>query len=84
MHSTTIFEKLTPLLCSVFDRDDLIATPNLSAKDVDGWDSLANVRLFIEIENAFSIRFSATEIATLRNVGQLAEMIERKNHSSAS
>ena len=42
------------------------------------WDSLSNVRLFIELERIFGVRFSATEIASLENVGQLAESLERK------
>jgi acyl carrier protein len=81
MTDASIFEKLTCLLREVFDRDDIVATPDLTAQRVDGWDSLGNVRLFVEIERAFSIRFSATEIGSLKNVGQLAELIGRKTHS---
>jgi acyl carrier protein len=75
-----IFQRLTPLLRDVFDNDDLVATPELTAHKVDGWDSLGNVRLFLEIEKAFSVRFSATEISSLKNVGQLADLIEKKTH----
>jgi acyl carrier protein len=78
MTDASIFEKLTPLLREVFEDDDLVATPELTARTVDGWDSLGNVRLFLEIERAFSLRFSATEITSLKNVGQLAQLIEKK------
>jgi acyl carrier protein len=78
MTDASIFERLTPLLREVFDNDDLVATPELTAHHVDGWDSLGNVRLFIEVESKFSVRFSATEISSLKNIGQLADLIERK------
>jgi acyl carrier protein len=83
MADKSVFDKLTPLLRDVFDNDDLIATPELTAKAVEGWDSLGNVRLFLEIEKAFTVRFNATEITSLKNVGQLADLIEKKTHKTA-
>ncbi len=83
MADKSVFEKLTPLLRDVFDNDDLVATAELTAKAVEGWDSLGNVRLFLEIEKAFAVRFSATEITSLKNVGQLADLIEMKTHQAA-
>jgi acyl carrier protein len=84
MTDVSVFDRLTPLLRDVFDDDNLVATPELTAQQVNGWDSLGNVRLFLEIEKAFSMRFSATEISTLKNIGQLAELIMRKSHHTAS
>jgi acyl carrier protein len=78
MTDTDTFQKLTTILRDVFDRDDLVAKPELTAHHVEGWDSLSHVRLFVEIERAFSVRFSASEMASLKSVGQLAELIERK------
>ena len=78
MVDASIFVRLTPLLREVFDDDDIVATPALTAHKVSGWDSLGNVRLFLEIEKAFSVRFSATEITSLKNIGELAELIEKK------
>jgi len=83
MADKSVFDKLTPLLRDVFDNDDLVATPELTAKMVEGWDSLGNVRLFLEIEKAFAVRFSATEITSLKNVGQLADLVEKKSHKTA-
>ena len=84
MADASVLERLTPLLRDVFDNDDLVATPELTARCVEGWDSLGNVRLFMEIERAFAVRFSATEITSLKNVGQLAELIEKKTRRTAS
>jgi acyl carrier protein len=84
MTDVSIFERLTPLLRDVFDDDDIVATPELTAQKVGGWDSLGNVRLFLEIEKEFSVRFSATEIISLKNVGQLVDLIEKKTHRSVT
>ena len=83
MADTSTYQRLTPVFRDIFDDDDLVPTPTLSAHQVNGWDSLANVRLFLEIERAFCIRFSATEIGSLKNVGQLADLIEKKAHATA-
>jgi acyl carrier protein len=82
MTDTSIYERLTPLFRDVFDDDRIVATPELTAHKVGGWDSLSNVRLMVEIERAFSVHFSAMEITSLKNVGQLADLIERKIHRS--
>ena len=76
MPSSSILEQFTPLIREVFENNDLVATADLSASRVTGWDSLANVRLLISIEQAFNIRFSAAEMSGLRNLGELADLVE--------
>ena len=84
MTDASIFKRLTPLLRDVFDDDSLVATPELTAHKVSGWDSLGNIRLFLEIEREFSVRFSATEIASLKNIGELANLITNKTMQAGS
>ena len=55
MASTSIFDRLIHIPRNVFDNEDLVATPELMDRSVDGWDSLLNVRLFIELECAFGV-----------------------------
>lgn len=73
-----ITRQLTEILQEVFDNDDLVATPEMTAADVDGWDSMGNVRLFLSIEQTFGLRFSAGEIGGIKNVGELIALIQRK------
>ncbi len=73
-----ILQKLSPILQDCFDDDDIVATPDLTADDVEGWDSLAHVRLILQIERAFKIHFSASEVAGFKNVGELAAAIGAK------
>jgi len=73
-----ILERLAPIFEDIFDDDALQLTPELSAKDVDGWDSLTHIRLILTIERAFKIKFSTTEIGKLENVGDLVALIEAR------
>ena len=46
--SPATYDKLTSVLPLVFDTDNFVATPTLSAREMEGLNSLAKVRLFIE------------------------------------
>ena len=65
MEQTAIYAKLTDIFHDLFDDDSITVTPELTAKDVEGWDSLAHIRLIITIEKAFKVKFSTSEIAKL-------------------
>jgi acyl carrier protein len=73
-----VYAKLETVFHDVFDDDQIVLTPQLSANDVDGWDSLKHVRLLLTLERTFLIRFSASEIGRLKNVGDLAALIQSK------
>lgn len=76
--TTEIYQKLTTIFRDVFDEDNLSVTPQTTADDVDGWDSLTHVRLVLAVSKAFGVRFSAAEIGSLKNVGEFATLIEQK------
>lgn len=73
----SIFAKLTPIFCEVFD-DEIIPTEEMSAKDVDTWDSLTHIRLIVSIENAFKINFTSAEVSAFNKVGDLVIAIKSK------
>jgi acyl carrier protein len=62
----------------VFDDDSIVLRPDLTAGDVDGWDSLAHVRLLLTVERKFGIKFNAVEAGKLKNVGELMQLIDSK------
>jgi acyl carrier protein len=78
MDEPQIYARLTEIFEDVFDEDALCITPELSAKDVDGWDSLTHIRLILTIEKAFKIKFSTSEIGKLENVGDLVRLIRAR------
>lgn len=78
MDEAQIYARLTELFEDVFDEDSIQLTPQLSAKDVDGWDSLTHIRLILTVEKAFKIKFSTSEIGKLENVGDLVALIKAR------
>jgi acyl carrier protein len=73
-----IYAKLAQIFEDVFDEDSIVITPQLSAKDVSGWDSLSHLRLILSIERSFKIKFSTSEIGKLENVGDLVTLIKAR------
>jgi acyl carrier protein len=73
-----MIEQLIPIFKEVFNDDDLKITQSTTAKDIDGWDSLAHIRLIVAIEKFFKLRFTAAEISELENVGEMIDLILKK------
>lgn len=73
-----LLDKLNEIFCEVFDDDDIKITPEMTANDVDGWDSLSHVNLIVTIETKFNIRFNQKELLTFKNIGDLLSCINSK------
>ncbi len=72
-------ERLTRVFRTVFDNDAIELTPELTADDVDEWDSLSHVSLMIAIELEFGIEYDQSENQNFANVGELMASISRKS-----
>ena len=81
-----IREQVQEVFRDVFDIPDLILNERMTADDVDGWDSLANINLMVALEKQLGVRFATAEISRLQedgaNVGTLLELLTRKLNSS--
>jgi acyl carrier protein len=77
MEEAQIYATLTEVFEAVFD-EEIALMPELSAKDVDGWDSLTHIRLILTVEKRFKIKFSSSEIGKLENVGDLVRLLKQK------
>lgn len=73
-----IQQRLTAIFQSVFDEPDLRLTRAMTAHDVPAWDSLSHITLIVAVEREFRIRFTTAEVASLMNVGDLADQILKK------
>jgi acyl carrier protein len=79
MDEPEIYSRLTEVFENVFDDDSIQVTPELTAKDVDGWDSLTHIRLILTVEKAFKVKFSTSEIGKLEKVGDLVGLIKARS-----
>ncbi len=62
----------------IFEDDALTISRATTAQDVEAWDSVQNVTLMLEVETVFKVRFSTSEMAYLKDVGDLVDLIEKK------
>jgi acyl carrier protein len=60
------------------DIDDIVISEEMTADDIEDWDSLAHVRLIVSIEQAFGIKFSNAEIDGFKCVGDLIDAVGKK------
>ena len=78
MQESEIYQKLTPIFHQVFNNNRISLTPELSADDVDGWDSLRNIRLILSVEKAFHVKFTASDVDRLECVGDLVYLVKSR------
>lgn len=71
-------KQLEAIFKDVFDDEGLIICADTTASDIDEWDSLSHIRLILQIEQRFSVRFNASEIEKLENVGQMVELLRAR------
>lgn len=73
-----IYQELAVIFEDVFFRDDIELTPETSAKDVEGWDSMRQIEILMGIEERFGLKFNTKEIDGLKNIGDLVAVIQSK------
>jgi acyl carrier protein len=78
MEQNDISKKLTSVFHAVFDDESIILKPEMTAADIEEWDSLTHIRLILSVEKEFGVKFSAAEVGNLKNVGDFLSLIESK------
>jgi acyl carrier protein len=73
-----IYGALSEIFADVFMRDDIKLSPELTAKQVQGWDSFKQIEIIMASEEKWGIKFNTRELDSLRCVGDLATMIGSK------
>ncbi len=69
-----VFSRLQTIFDELF-LDEVVVTPELSAKDVEEWDSLMHISLVVSVEERFGIRFRVGEVEATRNAGEFVNLI---------
>lgn len=75
MTKEQIFKELDEVFQDVFDDEDIHVNENTTADDIEDWDSLEHINLVVAIENHFNMKFKMSEVTTMKNVGEMADLI---------
>lgn len=70
--------RLQEIFQDVFDDEEIELFDDMTAADVEDWDSLSHITLIHEIEAAFGIRFTTKEVLATKNVGEFIALIGSK------
>ena len=78
MQDEQIYAELTEIFHDVLDDDTLVLRPDLTANDVEEWDSFNHINLIVAVEQRFGIKFQTAELEGMQNVGHLADLVGKK------
>ena len=78
MDEKTILERLTFIIRSTLDNDNIVLSRATTAADVEEWDSVAHVRIMVAVEQEFGIMFDTDELSDIENVGALIDLVQTK------
>ena len=78
MERIEITEKLTAIFHEVFSDNEIVLRDEMTAKDVEKWDSLTHMMMITKVEEVFGIKFKLKELNKLKQVGDLIAIIENK------
>jgi acyl carrier protein len=75
----SVSDKLIELFSEELDVSAAELGEESSPDNVDGWDSLAAMRLVAAIESEFNVRLSTAEIMKMRTIGLVRKVLHEKN-----
>jgi acyl carrier protein len=73
-----VFAKLQTIFRDIFDDADLVIEESTNSSTIDDWDSLNHINLVVAIEKEFNIKFNLSELATLKDVGSMVDLMMAK------
>ena len=73
-----IYAALSEVFAEAFHGEPIVLRPELTAKDVKGWDSFKMINIIIAVEERFAIKMRTQEIDRLRCVGDFVTLIQAK------
>ena len=78
MSEDEVTKKLNKIFNDIFIDSEFVFSKDLSASDIDEWDSLTHINLIVAIEKEFSISFTLEELEKQNSVGDTIDMIINK------
>jgi acyl carrier protein len=78
MTKEQIYKELDEIFQDVFDDESIHVTATTTAADIEDWDSLEHINLVVAIENHFKIKFNMNQVTSMKNVGEMVDIIEEQ------
>jgi acyl carrier protein len=78
MNESQVEGALADIIRDVLDQPGLDISRDSTADQIEGWDSLNHITIVVAAEQKFGIKFKTAEVETLRNFGELVDLVEQK------
>lgn len=73
-----LYRELNEVFRDVFDDDMIVVADTTTANDIEDWDSLEHINLIVAIEKKFGMKFNMGEVTTMKNVGEMVDIILKR------
>ena len=73
MQHDAILHTLTDIFQEIFDDDDISLKRETTARDIEEWDSLNQIKIILACEKAFNVHLKPREISALENIGDMID-----------
>lgn len=70
-----VFERLNKVFQEVFDDETIEVNDDTTSEDINDWDSFEHINLIVAVEEEFSIKIPMGKVVTMKNVGEMADII---------
>jgi acyl carrier protein len=81
---SNIFEEVRTIASDIFSVPLTQVHKDSTPETITSWDSIQHLNLALSLEERFRVQLSPEEIEQMRNIGQIASLIERKLQGTAS
>ena len=73
-----ITSRINRIFREVFQDNSISVTSQMTAADVEKWDSLSHLTMIAAVEKEFGIKFKLKELVSMKNVGDLFTAVQSK------
>jgi acyl carrier protein len=78
MERNQMLKEINNIFIDVLDNEEIVLSESTGAADIDEWDSFTHIQLVVAVEKRFNVRFTAKEIQSWKDVGEMMNCIQGK------
>jgi len=74
MNRDEVFSAIKTIIRKEINNEQLVIEENMTALDIEGWDSLSHMSIISSIETYFNVSFSFIDVVNLEKVSDLVDL----------
>ena len=78
MNREDILKEITEIVQDILGEEEIYLTEMSTAKDIEGWDSLAHISILEAVQSEDNVVFDLEEIIEMATVGDIITAVENK------